>query len=427
MTRGRTDSILSLRNNSTRTTGASIVALAAVAWASPAGWGFVPPSNDVCTSPTRIDPALSVSYAGVYNATTGSEGQNNLNCPSPDGPPAFGSLGIESDVWFLWAAQCNGHAEISTCVDDLADTKIAVYGPTASCPTESDQAIACNDDACGPDGFQSFVSFDVQCCEQFLVQIGKKPGTSPVANASFTITCVQDPGQAECAPTVACCMPDGLCLDVEPDCCVSLGGVPSTLATSCLGHGDDTTVDDACACMVAPNNAGCAECPGAPCRPTKVLFTDFGTHHALECACESAATCFPAWPSEFPSCDNQGCGIGCVGQSSQFNLWDVTYECRCAPPCASYTDCTDEDVCTSNRCFASGECSYVWGKFGELTGNGIVNLDDILCVLSGFSSTAACPAGDIAPNCAADGRIALDDILAVIGAFSGVDPCGCPN
>lgn len=68
------------------------------------------------------------------------------------------------------------------------------------------------------------------------------------------------------------------------------------------------------------------------------------------------------------------------------------------------------------------------GLFGDvrLPRNGIVNLDDILCVLSGFASFSICPNGDIG-GCSHNGVINLDDILAVLGAFSGSSPCECPG
>jgi hypothetical protein len=54
--------------------------------------------------------------------------------------------------------------------------------------------------------------------------------------------------------------------------------------------------------------------------------------------------------------------------------------------------------------------------------NGIVNIDDIICILNGFGNFATCLLGDIAP-CGGNGIIDLNDILAVLAAFSGNDPC----
>lgn len=60
--------------------------------------------------------------------------------------------------------------------------------------------------------------------------------------------------------------------------------------------------------------------------------------------------------------------------------------------------------------------------FGDVNNSGLVNLDDILCVLAGFSNFNTCPKGDLAP-CGGNGLINLDDILRVLGAFAGQNPC----
>jgi hypothetical protein len=65
------------------------------------------------------------------------------------------------------------------------------------------------------------------------------------------------------------------------------------------------------------------------------------------------------------------------------------------------------------------------GRYGDVTppsGNGIVNLDDILYVLGCFGSIGNFPNGDLSP-CRGNGICNLDDILAVLGAFSGNSGC----
>lgn len=99
-------------------------------------------------------------------------------------------------------------------------------------------------------------------------------------------------------------------------------------------------------------------------------------------------------------------------------------------PCMTTIDCVLADsapngACTCNNC-STGVCSSTLIEFGNVNCAGPVttNLDDILCVLGGFTSFAACPNGDIAP-CAGNNMINLDDILGVLAAFAGGDPCGC--
>lgn len=97
-------------------------------------------------------------------------------------------------------------------------------------------------------------------------------------------------------------------------------------------------------------------------------------------------------------------------------------------PCATTVDCKDDlpnDACNHANC-AAAVCVYTGASFGDVSApsNGNVDLDDILCLLAGFSSFANCPNGDIDP-CAGNGLITIDDILKVLFAFAGGDPCGC--
>lgn len=63
---------------------------------------------------------------------------------------------------------------------------------------------------------------------------------------------------------------------------------------------------------------------------------------------------------------------------------------------------------------------------GDLNGDQIVNLDDILCMLAAFTGDYACSDGlanaDIAP-CGGNGTVNLDDLLAVMRAFAGEEIC----
>lgn len=89
--------------------------------------------------------------------------------------------------------------------------------------------------------------------------------------------------------------------------------------------------------------------------------------------------------------------------------------------------CHDNDVCTCDDC-SGGYCEFVPIRYGNVDCNGPpnqANLDDILCILSGFGSFGSCVNGDIHPPCTGDNIINLDDILGVLGAFAGNDPCGC--
>ncbi|MEK6676728.1 MAG: hypothetical protein AABZ47_13880 [Planctomycetota bacterium] len=112
--------------------------------------------------------------------------------------------------------------------------------------------------------------------------------------------------------------------------------------------------------------------------------------------------------------------------------WTVTVE----PP--SDADCEDGDACTMDRCdrnsggAGSDGCVHdrivsIYGDVFPPEGDGIVDLDDLLCVLVGISINEKCPGGDISP-CVGDGIIDADDLLAIFGVYLGEPLCPdrCP-
>lgn len=97
-------------------------------------------------------------------------------------------------------------------------------------------------------------------------------------------------------------------------------------------------------------------------------------------------------------------------------------------PCVAAFDCVDDEAnnaCNHATC-PGGECSYVCVRFGDAKSppNGIINLNDILCVLAGFANINDCAEGDLQP-CGGNALINLEDILGVLNAFGGANPCGC--
>lgn len=84
------------------------------------------------------------------------------------------------------------------------------------------------------------------------------------------------------------------------------------------------------------------------------------------------------------------------------------------------------DYSGPSGCSDSGTFSIDNILFGDINGDGTVDLDDILCMLSCFAGNYICAGGlaiaDIWP-CGGDGAITLDDILKILAAFAGVDAC----
>ncbi|MCP3918180.1 MAG: LamG domain-containing protein [bacterium] len=104
------------------------------------------------------------------SATTGTQGQNEAGCLS------FGTRMLDFDIWFTWTAQSDGVARIETCNANgtHADSKIAVWPASPSCPTDG-TSITCNDDSCG---LLSSVTFPVSSGSSYIVQLGSFPGAT---------------------------------------------------------------------------------------------------------------------------------------------------------------------------------------------------------------------------------------------------------
>jgi subtilisin-like proprotein convertase family protein len=127
-------------------------------------------------------------------------------------------------------------------------------------------------------------------------------------------------------------------------------------------------------------------------------------------------------PDDCNCVNDSDCGPGMACDECAFTCMPA------GTPCADAEDCRndgDNNACNGVSCPA-GFCVYQCIRFGDVAKphNNIVNLDDILCVLSGFGNFNLCPNGDIAP-CGGNGIINLDDILAVLAAFGGANTCNC--
>lgn len=156
-----------------------------------------PVGNDDCATPVTLVGAGPFPYTNA-GATTGAEGQNNANCTF------FSDPNIANDVWFTWNSVYTGPISIDVCAGSPTafDTKMAVYAG-AGCPGGT--ALACNDDACGPSGFSSKVSFNATTGQDYTLQIGNFPlGGASAGTGTITITpqvvypgCRLDDGTAE--------------------------------------------------------------------------------------------------------------------------------------------------------------------------------------------------------------------------------------
>ncbi|HJP01227.1 MAG TPA: hypothetical protein QF764_05615 [Planctomycetota bacterium] len=172
------------------------------------GGGAGAGSFDISITPsggaTGADDCASadvISGDGVFqfdnnSATTGTQGQSESLCF------AFGTSGINSDVWFDWTAGCTGSTDYTTCGGASNDTKLAVY-PGGGCPATG-SSLGCNDDMCG---LQSSVVFNSTAGTTYSLQLGSFPGGS-TGFGTFSLTTTNCGGGGG-GPGSALCFGDG--------------------------------------------------------------------------------------------------------------------------------------------------------------------------------------------------------------------------
>ncbi len=136
----------------------------------------------------------------------------------------------------------------------------------------------------------SCVDMDPRCCESI--------GGVPQAAGD---TCAPA-GQAE-----ACCLPNAVggtdCRDIDPLCCIEQGGMPLGLGSACLGDANGDGDDDACApgvCEPTTDKQACesVNCPDGPagtveaCQPQCVTWNPLTQSYQItECDCKGTDEC----------------------------------------------------------------------------------------------------------------------------------------
>ncbi|MGE3109499.1 MAG: hypothetical protein AB7G11_10475 [Phycisphaerales bacterium] len=146
-------------------------------------WSPTAPANNACTSAAVITNGTTM--VSTCKATT--DGPTESNCLGN-----AGSVQINNDVWYRYAATCNGTVTVDTCGSSF-DTVVAVYLGTG-CPANPGSAIACNDDAAsGPCGagstVTSRVSFPVIQGFQYTIRVGGLIPSSPGGDAVIQVAC----------------------------------------------------------------------------------------------------------------------------------------------------------------------------------------------------------------------------------------------
>ncbi|MEY3052219.1 MAG: hypothetical protein RLY31_2004 [Bacteroidota bacterium] len=122
--------------------------------------------NDFCDLAIDIPLVTGYSFTNVDATTDGPQQPNNSACFG------FGDPNVQADIWYRFTATLTGTVEWSTCDQINFDSRLAVYGPGASCTPSADQLYACNDDGSGCSFYTSRVLFDVVEGETYLLRLG---------------------------------------------------------------------------------------------------------------------------------------------------------------------------------------------------------------------------------------------------------------
>jgi len=128
------------------------------------GAGHAQPENDDCSEAIPITD-------GTYQGTTvGASLDGATGCTGLC--ECYGQSGTAPDVWYLYTATCDGRLEVDIC-GSIFDTWLSIQEPGCS-----GAEVACNEDYCGPTGWQSWVSTQVAAGEQYLIRVSGWEGES---------------------------------------------------------------------------------------------------------------------------------------------------------------------------------------------------------------------------------------------------------
>jgi len=132
-------------------------------------------------------------------------------------PGTFLTWANSQDAWFEFVPDADGLVSFSLCDAASYDTSMALYAG------DCDTLVACNGDASGETGCQTFYSaiydFPVSNGTHYYIRIGGYSGSTGTGTLNIWMV----------TPEIgACCMPDSSCVDEFPSACLTNGGEPQS-------------------------------------------------------------------------------------------------------------------------------------------------------------------------------------------------------
>ncbi|TVQ55580.1 MAG: hypothetical protein EA377_03230 [Phycisphaerales bacterium] len=307
------------------------------------------PSNNTCSD--AIFVGNGTHQFTNLGATTEGPGES---CPGTN------DNNVQNDVWFSYVASCTGEVTFSLC-DSNYNTKLAVY--LGSCPTSPNTAVACDHNSC-PGSNRSVITINVNQGQFFRIRIGGNFGAQ--GDGTLNISCAAAP---------------------EPTCEGNCGGESfgCWCDEDCFANGD--CCDDVCA--FCDDLGGCNSCqdicgdqaPGG-------CWCDADCVANGDCCDDACELC-----DDVIECDS--CQGICGGQAPG--------GCWCD------ADCVDNGDCCDDACDLCGHCEDDETCLGDLDGDGVVNVFDLLALLENWGD---CPGCDADLN--EDGVVNVFDLLLLL-------------
>lgn len=135
--------------------------------------------NDFCQDAISIGLVEDYAFSTVEAVTDGPDHPNNPCF-------GFGSITADADIWYVFTPDFDGFVNWSTCSTAAFDTRLAVYGPNATCPVEDGDLYSCNDDGQNCTSYTSSLNFEVQAGNSYLLRLGGYSGDQGQGTFSLT-------------------------------------------------------------------------------------------------------------------------------------------------------------------------------------------------------------------------------------------------
>jgi hypothetical protein len=123
-------------------------------------------TNDFCVSAQVVSLGSDQPFTNIMATTDGPNNPGNSACFG------FNDITIQTDIWYKFVAPSTTTIEWSTCDQVNFDSRLAVYGPDATCPVLTDDLYGCNDDRSGCMNFTSKLFFDVEQGRTYYLRLG---------------------------------------------------------------------------------------------------------------------------------------------------------------------------------------------------------------------------------------------------------------